>query len=98
MLCCEPSDLQHADYVLNTPDDVKRAVKDFDQAMKQNAPLPSEGPAILAMPLANMIAMPKPKGKRSPTKEAPSLLVLHESQLKPIEKLLEESLSLLNDF
>lgn len=165
---CEPGDLQHADYVLNTLDDVKRAVKDFDQATKQNAPLPSEDPAILAMPLANVIADAKAEGQevtddipKTPErwsalegglalytlfkmyhrlvygeddvyrcsqcqtalgpreihefhleesefallvplvgqpKEAPSLLVLHESQLKPIEKLLEESLSQLNDF
>ena len=166
----EPDDLQHLDYPLHTLEDFKRAAREFEQAAKQNASLPAEGPAILATPLANAIAEAQAEGqvvtddiKTTPArwpafegglalytlfkmyhrlvygeddvyrcsqcqtphglreihefhleegefallvplssdanaKEAPGLLVLHESQLQPIEKLLEESVSLLHDF
>ncbi|RUR33617.1 hypothetical protein [Vreelandella nanhaiensis] len=166
----EPDDLQHLDYPLHTLEDFKRAARDFEQAAKQNAPLPTENLSILATPLANAIAEAQAEGqvvmddiKTTPArwpafegglalytlfkmyhrlvygeddvyrcsqcqtphgpreihefhleegefallvplsndanaKEAPGLLVLHESQLQPIEKLLEESVSLLHDF
>lgn len=166
----EPDDLQHLDYPLHTLEDFKRAARDFEQAAKQNAPLPAEDSDILATPLAHAIAEAQAEGQivtediiatpaRWPAfegglalytlfkmyhrlvygeddayrcsqcqtphgpreihefhleegefallvplssdtnaKEAPGLLVLHESQLQPIEKLLEDSVSLLHDF
>ena len=164
----EPDDLQHADYALHDLADFKRIVKYFEKAAKQNTPLPSENPTVLADPLAHAIADAKAEGQmladdiqKTPAswpafegglalytlfkmyhrlvygeddvyrcsqcqtphgpreihefhleegefallvplsgqvKESPSLLVLHESQLDPIEKLLEESFNLLQDF
>ncbi|WP_249975876.1 hypothetical protein [Vreelandella olivaria] len=165
---CEPEDLQHVDYTLKSLDDFRSAVSDFEQATRQNKPLPADASAILATPLADAIADAKADGKaltddiretparwpafegglalytlfkmyhrlvygeddtyrcsqcetphglreihefhleegefallvplREHAKDTPSLLVLHESQLGPIEQLFEQSLPLFDNF
>lgn len=164
----EPADLQHVDYALHSLDDFRAAVSDFEQATRQNAPLPADTTAILAAPLADAIAdaeaggntlaadicetparwpafegglalytlfkmyhrlvyseddnyrcsqLETPNGLREihefhleegefallvplreDFKDASTLLVLHESQLGPIEQLFEKSLPLFDNF
>lgn len=159
----EPADLQHADFHLNSLADFHAAAARFTAANQQNAPLPADGSAILAEPLADAIAEAEAEGlvlnediRETPARwktfegglalytlfkmyhrlvygeddtyrcsqcetphglreihefhleegefallaplndepDAPYLLVLHESQLEPIEQLLRDSLPL----
>lgn len=164
----DPADLKHADYALHSLDDFRAAVHEFDQAVRQNAPLPADNTNILEAPLADAIADAQNEGQaiaadiretpaqwpafegglmlytlfkmyhrliyseddnyrcsqldtphglreihefhleegefallvppREHFKDSPTLLVLHESQLGPIEQLFEKSLPLFDNF
>ncbi len=58
-----PDELQYIDYPLHSFDDYQRVNQAFQRAREQQAPLPSSGESLLAMPLDEAIAAARAKGQ-----------------------------------